>query len=60
MDDEETTPGIVCIAVPLASSQDPARPYAVSGSLLKSAATPQQIEAVVGQLKALALAASGR
>lgn len=60
IDDEETTPGIVCIAVPLSSAIDPARPYAVSGSLLKSAATPDQIELAVAQLRALARAVAGR
>lgn len=60
IDDEETTPGIVCIAVPLSSAVDPARRYAVSGTLLKSSATPEQIEVAIGQLEALARAAAGR
>lgn len=60
VDDEETTPGIVCLAVPLTSSNDASRPYAVSGSLLKSAATEANIARAVGQLVALAKALSGR
>lgn len=60
IDDEETTPGIMCIAVPLISPSDPMRPYAVSGSLLKTAATEANVSRAVAQLTALARASSGR
>lgn len=60
IDDEETTPGIVCVAVPLSSAQDQLRPYAVSGSLLKTAATEDRIAEAVNQLRSLAAFVSGR
>lgn len=60
IDDEETTPGVVCVAVPLARRQDLSSVYAVSGSILKADATEARISSAVRELEELARATSGR
>lgn len=59
LDDEETTPGIVCVAVPLLPRQDIHHAYAVSASILRINATPERIESAVRLLTNLAQAVSG-
>lgn len=59
IDDEETTRGIVCVAVPLHARQDLSSAYAVSASILKSDATPKFIDDAVEILASLAGASSG-
>lgn len=60
IDEEETTPGIVCIAVPLSWRQDVHDAYAVSASILKINATSEYIYKAVEILAALAREISGR
>ncbi|MEV8084980.1 IclR family transcriptional regulator [Pseudarthrobacter oxydans] len=59
LDDEETTPGIVCVAVPLSPRQDIQHAYAVSASILRVNATPERIESAVRLLTNLTQAVSG-
>lgn len=59
VDDEETTPGIVCVAVAL-NMEHSRDSFAVSGSLLKSAATPERVRGAVAHLTAIAHASAGR
>lgn len=59
LDDEETTPGIVCVAVPLLPRQDIHHAYAVSASILRINASPERIESAVRLLTNLAQAVSG-
>lgn len=54
LDSEETTPGIVCIAVPLRSNQRLPDAFAVSASLLKADASEQKLESTATILRTLA------
>jgi DNA-binding IclR family transcriptional regulator len=59
VDAEETTPGIVCVAVPLAREQRLDQVYAVSASILRVQATPEKIATTVETLKVVAARTAG-
>ncbi|MBU1336061.1 MAG: IclR family transcriptional regulator [Alphaproteobacteria bacterium] len=54
IDDEETTEGILCVAVPLPSLGGASELYAVSASMPKFSAKPQRIESTANFLKKMA------
>ncbi|WP_193603422.1 IclR family transcriptional regulator [Agrobacterium sp. MS2] len=59
IDDEETTRGILCVAVPLSRNQDISSAYSVSASILKSEATEPVVKNTISILNSLAKASSG-
>jgi DNA-binding IclR family transcriptional regulator len=60
LDAEETTPGIVCVAVPLSAEQTLDDVYAVSASILRTQATAEKVDATVDLLRALAARTAAR
>jgi DNA-binding IclR family transcriptional regulator len=60
LDAEETTPGIVCVAVPLSAEQTLDDVYAVSASILRAQATAEKVDATVDLLRALAARTAAR
>jgi DNA-binding IclR family transcriptional regulator len=60
LDAEETTLGIVCVAVPLSDNQPLDDVYAVSASILRTQATDEKIAAVAETLRGVAAQTAGR